>query len=66
MAAVAAIEIACWDIVGKATGQPVHALLGGTVRDRVRVYANGWYRTERTPEAFAAEPAGRRARLHGA
>jgi galactonate dehydratase len=53
MAAVAAIEMACWDIVGKATGKPVHELLGGRVRDRVRVYANGWYRTGRTPEGFA-------------
>lgn len=54
MAAFAAIEIACWDIMGKALGQPVHRLLGGRVRDRVRVYANGWYRNERTPQAFAA------------
>ena len=53
MAAVAAIEVACWDIVGKALGKPVHELLGGRVRDRVRVYANGWYRTDRTPEGFA-------------
>jgi galactonate dehydratase len=54
MTAAAAIEVACWDIVGKAAGRPVHELLGGRVRDRVRVYANGWYRVERTPEAFAA------------
>jgi galactonate dehydratase len=53
MTAVAAIEIACWDILGKAAGRPVHELLGGRLRDRVRAYANGWYRTERTPEAFA-------------
>ena len=53
MAAVAAIEIACWDIVGKALGKPIHELLGGRVRDRVRVYANGWYRTDRTPAGFA-------------
>jgi galactonate dehydratase len=54
MAAVSAIEVACWDIVGKSLGKPVHELLGGKVRDRVRVYANGWYRTDRTPETFAA------------
>jgi galactonate dehydratase len=53
MAAVAAIEVACWDIVGKAAGKPVHELLGGRVRDRIRVYANGWYQAERTEEAFA-------------
>ncbi len=53
-AALAAIEVACWDIRGKALGQPVYELLGGKVRDRVRVYANGWYRHERTPQAFAA------------
>ena len=53
MAAVSAIEVACWDIVGKAQGRPVHELLGGKVRDRVPLYANGWYRTERTPDAFA-------------
>ena len=53
MSAVAAIEVACWDILGKAAGKPVHALLGGKVRDRVRVYANGWYRVERTPETVA-------------
>jgi galactonate dehydratase len=54
MSAVSAIEVACWDIIGKALGRPVHELLGGRVRDRIRVYANGWYRVERTPEAFAA------------
>ena len=53
MAAVSAIEVACWDIVGKAIGKPIYELLGGRIRDRVRVYANGWYRVDRTPEAFA-------------
>jgi galactonate dehydratase len=50
--AVAAIEIACWDVLGKSLASPVHQLLGGRVRDSVLGYANGWYRTERTPEAF--------------
>ena len=53
MSAVSAIEVACWDIVGKVQDRPVHELLGGRVRDRVRVYANGWYRVERKPEAIA-------------
>ena len=53
MSAVAAIEIACWDIIGKAVNQPVYNLLGGRCRDKLRVYANGWYRGPRTPESFA-------------
>ena len=50
--AIAAIEVACWHILGKSLGVPVHQLLGGRVRDSMLGYANGWYRTERTPEAF--------------
>ncbi|MSP11642.1 MAG: mandelate racemase/muconate lactonizing enzyme family protein [Chloroflexi bacterium] len=38
--AIAAVDIALWDIVGKATGKPVHALLGAAFRDRIRVYAS--------------------------
>ncbi|MCO5083141.1 MAG: mandelate racemase/muconate lactonizing enzyme family protein [Rhizobiaceae bacterium] len=49
---IAAIEVACWDILGKSLGVPIHQLLGGRMRDSVLGYANGWYRTERTPEAF--------------
>jgi galactonate dehydratase len=51
--AIAGIEVACWDILGKSLDAPIHALLGGRVRDSVPAYANGWYRTERTPDAFA-------------
>ena len=40
--AVSGVELACWDLIGKAAGKPVCELLGGAVRDRVRVYANGW------------------------
>ena len=53
MCAISALEIACWDAVGKALGQPVYNLVGGRCRDRIRAYANAWYRNERTPEAFA-------------
>lgn len=38
---VSAIEIALWDLTGKHYGLPVHKLLGGKVRDRLRVYAGG-------------------------
>lgn len=44
--ALSAIDIALWDLAGKATGLPAHALLGGKVRDRVAVYATGLYYTE--------------------
>jgi L-alanine-DL-glutamate epimerase-like enolase superfamily enzyme len=39
-AAVSAIEIALWDVAGQAAGLPVHKLLGGKIRDRVRPYGN--------------------------
>ena len=39
--AVSAIEMALWDLAGKAAGLPVYKLLGGKVRDRVRVYNGG-------------------------
>lgn len=51
---IAIIEIACWDIIGKALNQPVYRLLGGAVRDRIKAYANGWYTVERTPAEFHA------------
>jgi len=51
-AALAGIEFACWDIMGKATGLPVFKLLGGRCHQRLRVYANGWYRGPRTPQSF--------------
>ena len=52
MCAVAAIEIACWDIIGKACNQPVYNLWGGRCHEKLRAYANGWYRGPRTPESF--------------
>lgn len=51
---IAMVEIACWDIMGQALGQPVYRLLGGAVRERIKAYANGWYTVERTPEEFHA------------
>ncbi len=52
--ALAAFDVACWDLVGQALGEPVWRLLGGRYRERVPAYANGWYRTGRDPDAFAA------------
>ena len=49
---IALVEIACWDIMGKALNLPVYKLLGGAVRDKIKAYANGWYRVERSPAEF--------------
>jgi galactonate dehydratase len=38
LAVISGLEMACWDLVGKDLGRPVHRLLGGAVRDRVRTY----------------------------
>lgn len=57
MTALSAIECALWDIVGKKLGVPVYRLLGGKCRDRLRVYANGWYFGASTPEAYAEKAA---------
>src|SRR5258707_4621803 len=53
MCAVAAIEIACWDIIGKACNQPIYNLWGGRCHEKLRAYANGWYRRARTPHRFS-------------
>jgi galactonate dehydratase len=53
MCAISALEIACWDAIGKALNQPIYNLVGGKCHERIRAYANGWYRCPRTPEAFA-------------
>ena len=49
---IALVEIACWDIMGKALGQPVYRLLGGACHEKIKAYANGWYTVERAPEDF--------------
>ncbi len=53
--ALSGIDIALWDLRGKALGVPVYELLGGPYTDRVRVYANGWYTNPGLPEQNAEE-----------
>ncbi len=45
-AAIGAIDIALWDILGQDLEVPIHVLLGGAVRDRARVYAHVWGSTK--------------------
>jgi galactonate dehydratase len=49
MSAIAGVDQALWDLKGKALGAPVHELLGGPVRDRMRVYQ--WIGGDRPAEA---------------
>ena len=53
MSAISGIELALWDIKGKALGVPVYELLGGKMRDRVRAYANAWFIGAQAPEEYA-------------
>jgi len=56
--ALSGIDIALWDLKGKALGLPVHVLMGGPIRERVRAYATGLYRRDRPDhEAYLREEA---------
>jgi L-alanine-DL-glutamate epimerase-like enolase superfamily enzyme len=48
---IAAVEMACWDVVGKVCGQPLVNLFGGRVRDQVEFF---WYLSPATPAQVAA------------
>ncbi len=62
MSAVSGIELALWDIFGKWLGQPVWRLLGGKVRDRVKVYTHlGLGDMRAVYETLEAEPLVQRA-----
>ena len=53
MTAISGVEIAMWDIIGKACHQPVYRLLGGRYHERIPAYANGWYGGANSPEQYA-------------
>jgi galactonate dehydratase len=54
MTAISGVEVALWDVIGKACGQPVYRLLGGRCHATIPAYANGWYGGARTPDDYAA------------
>ncbi len=51
--ALAAFDIASWDLIGQTLGVPVWKLLGGRFRERVPAYANGWYQADLEPARIA-------------
>jgi len=53
MTAISGVEIALWDLIGKACGQPVYKLLGGRCHASIPAYANGWYGGASTAGEFA-------------
>lgn len=53
--AISGIDIALWDLKGKLLGLPVYKLLGGSVREKIMVYANGWYTNPGSPKLNAEE-----------
>ena len=56
--ALSGVDIALWDLKGRVLGQPVHRLMGGPIRERVRAYATGLYsRPEGDSALYLAEEA---------
>ena len=52
MGVFSALEMACWDIIGKAAGQPVYKLLGGQVHERLRSYTYIYPRADQGSEIY--------------
>ena len=56
LSAISAVDIALWDIKGKALGAPVYQLLGGAYRTRIQLYGNYWFiAAGREPADYAAQ-----------
>ena len=58
--AISGVDIALWDIIGKALGKPIHKLIGGAFRTEIKAYATGFYRYH----DFCIEDAEDEARRH--
>ena len=53
VAAISGVELALWDLKGKALGTPIYNLLGGRYRERIRVYADCGHGAQPTPASWA-------------
>jgi L-alanine-DL-glutamate epimerase-like enolase superfamily enzyme len=62
VAAISGIELALWDVVGKALNTPIYNLLGGRYRDCIRIYADCGHGGQPTPESWAERAKGALAR----
>ena len=51
ISAISAVDIALWDIAGKYYNEPIHQLLGGAFRNKIKPYATGFYRLKGKGEA---------------
>lgn len=51
ISAISAVDIALWDIAGKYFNEPIHQLLGGAFRNKIKPYATGFYRLKGKGEA---------------
>src|SRR5258707_2195551 len=59
MTAISGVELALWDLIGKACGQPVYRLIGGRARAQLETYAHGWdcgWPRARPPSSAATSP----------
>ncbi|MCW1956132.1 MAG: mandelate racemase/muconate lactonizing enzyme family protein [Roseobacter sp.] len=56
MGAFSGLEIACWDILGKARNRPVYALLGGRMNERIRTYTYLYPLPHHDMETFWTDP----------
>lgn len=65
LAAISALDIACWDIKSRATGEPLYRALGGSEVESIQCYATGFYFPEHEPVERRFEREARKFIAHG-